>query len=360
VAIPLIDPLSRRGLSLVREGPYTGADVTNARRFGLGVLLIAFPIVVVLAVLFPPTAAVGPAGWTVVGVLAAPLGASIILVARVRGAATFHVLLGSSYMCAVGAGVLQWLAGGWQTPYHHLYLPLMVLVALIHPPSRTATYLLFAEVSLLAPVVVGGTHGRASDIAVGSTMWILIALFCTFLMAGVRRQRAQLLAGHEAAVDEARRDALTHLENRRSFDETIEDALTRANTTAGALTLAVGDIDHFKSINDRHGHLEGDRCLQEVAVALRTARRVGDRVFRWGGDEFAVLLEGASEVEARAVCARLEDEVAASVSTPDGKPVRITFGWAQEDGAVDGACLVARADAALMARKQHRPRPVAA
>jgi diguanylate cyclase (GGDEF)-like protein len=355
VALPLIDPLSRRGLSLVREGPYTGADVTNARRFGLGVLLLAFPIVAAMSAIFPPTDGIGAAGWIIVAGLAVPLLVSVVLVARVRGAAIFQVLLASAYICAVGVGALQWLAGGWDTPYHHLFLPLLLVVALIHPPARTIAYLAFAQCCLLAPVVLGGTHGRAADIGVAATMWSLIALFCTFVMAGVRRQRALLMAGREAAVDEARRDALTHLENRRSFDETIEQALARAAATGAALTLAVGDLDRFKAVNDRHGHLEGDRCLQEVAVALLTARRIGDRVFRWGGDEFAVLIEGASEVEAHAVCARLEDEVAASVSTPDGLPVQVTFCWAQDDGSGDGATLVASADVALLARKRRRP-----
>lgn len=357
--LPLLDPLSRRGLSLVREGPYAGADVTNARRFGLGVQLIAFPVAVLLSIFFPPTVTIGAAGWAVLAALGVPLTLGAVWTARARGAATFASLLSSAYVAAAGVGLLQWLAGGWSAPYHHLFLPLMLVVALVHPPTRALPFVAAVQLAILSPLVIGGTDGRVADVLVADALWSLIAIVCTAVMAGVRRQRALLLAGHETAVDEARRDALTRLENRRSFDETIERALARAAATESPLTLAVGDLDAFKSVNDRHGHLVGDRCLQEVGVALLTARRLEDRVFRWGGDEFAVLIESASEAEADAVCARLEDEVAASVSTPDGRAVRITFGWAQDDGHGDAGGLVARADDALLARKRRASRQAA-
>jgi len=82
----------------------------------------------------------------------------------------------------------------------------------------------------------------------------------------------------------ARRDPLTELGNRRAFDERFDQPRT------GDVVLGIGDLDGFKEINDVHRHLAGDACLREVAAVLAAHARRDDAVFRWGGDEFAVLL----------------------------------------------------------------------
>jgi diguanylate cyclase (GGDEF)-like protein len=117
------------------------------------------------------------------------------------------------------------------------------------------------------------------------------------------------------------------------------------------LTLGIGDLDCFKQINDRHGHLAGDACLSAVADALADHARASDQVFRWGGDEFAVLLPGTPSETAATVFERLQTAVADHARDPDGEPVRITFGWASGDGDTDLRTLTARADAALRDRK---------
>jgi diguanylate cyclase (GGDEF)-like protein len=249
---------------------------------------------------------------------------------------------------------VQWLAGGWATPYHQLFLALVVAAALIHTGRRAAVHTAWVVAMTLAPAAYGEVHGRIADVVVALGLWVFIAAFCSSVMVETRAQRATLLDNRDVAEDEARRDAVTGLENRRSFDETIEQALEHARDTGEALTLAVGDLDRFKAINDVHGHLAGDACLRAVADALSAAAREGDRVFRWGGDEFAVLIAGADRAAASAAAARLEAAVAASVRTPDGAPVTLTMGIAQDRGLRGADALVAEADEALLAGKRGR------
>lgn len=113
-----------------------------------------------------------------------------------------------------------------------------------------------------------------------------------------------------------------------------------ARRTGAPLAIALGDIDHFKAINDSVGHTEGDRVLQEVAAALRGA----DLCFRWAGDEFALILPGAGMEEACAVAAR----VAASLR------VGISFGCAELEPGMGAIELLELADGALRAHKSAR------
>jgi diguanylate cyclase (GGDEF)-like protein len=120
------------------------------------------------------------------------------------------------------------------------------------------------------------------------------------------------------------------------------------------LSVALFDLDGLKGINDRYGHLEGDACLRQVALALQIGVRGSDRAYRWAGDEFAVLFPNTSAEEAAVVCQRVRSRTAASAFTRQGEPMLMSFGVAElEDG--DPVRLVADADAALMEFKRARP-----
>jgi diguanylate cyclase (GGDEF)-like protein len=100
-------------------------------------------------------------------------------------------------------------------------------------------------------------------------------------------------------------DPLTNLLNRRSFDQHLELEFARASRAGTPLSLLMADIDHFKAFNDRHGHAAGDEAIKLVARHLREGVRQGDVVCRYGGEEFAIILPGATCEEASRVAETL-------------------------------------------------------
>lgn len=142
-------------------------------------------------------------------------------------------------------------------------------------------------------------------------------------------------------------DPLTGLRNRRRLDADL--AAATADPSIGRVAFLMVDIDHFKAYNDRHGHPAGDELLRLVGRALASAVREGDTTYRYGGEEFSVLLPGASDVEALAVAERVRAAVAAlDVSAP----VTVSVGAASTDHADHALDLVHRADVALYDAKR--------
>lgn len=149
---------------------------------------------------------------------------------------------------------------------------------------------------------------------------------------------------------QAETDALTGLANRRAFLRIVDEAFASGRTAC----IAFLDIDHFKRVNDRHGHPAGDAVLRSFAgIALQTVRD-SDVVARIGGEEFAVLLRGAGIEEAAMVCERLRASVAAATIVGDGHaPIRITVstGIVPLDRTRSAADLFRAADEALYRAK---------
>ena len=109
----------------------------------------------------------------------------------------------------------------------------------------------------------------------------------------------------DAARHEATTDRLTGLGNRRLFDERLDAAMKASNETDRSLALVVFDLDHFKKFNDEKGHLVGDQVLRHVGRQTERAVRDGDTAVRYGGEEFALILPGATLESARAIAERL-------------------------------------------------------
>ena len=107
------------------------------------------------------------------------------------------------------------------------------------------------------------------------------------------------------------RDTLTGLANTRALQSQVTRELDRARRAGSQFSLVLLDLDDFKGINDEHGHLSGDRALQEVANALRETTRPYDVCVRYGGDEFVVLLASNGRAEAEQQRRRLQDAVSA-------------------------------------------------
>jgi diguanylate cyclase (GGDEF)-like protein/PAS domain S-box-containing protein len=157
------------------------------------------------------------------------------------------------------------------------------------------------------------------------------------------------------------KDGLTGLANRRRFDEALDVEFRRAQREGHALSLLLIDIDHFKSLNDSHGHPAGDRVLRRLATLLAGfAQRAGDVAARYGGDEFALLLPHTDSRQAEATAEQLRAAAAAGPVpfgplTSDVMPITVSIGLASSDNsrlAAQPDGLVQLADEALYAAKR--------
>jgi diguanylate cyclase (GGDEF)-like protein len=151
----------------------------------------------------------------------------------------------------------------------------------------------------------------------------------------------------------SRVDALTAVANRRRFAEVLEQEF-EVSRSGGTLSLAVIDIDHFKQINDRHGHASGDACLREVAQRLRNGFAAASVIARLGGEEFGVLFPGEDAVRTTALA---EDFRAALERQPvlvGGVPIPVTtsIGVADARGCASSEALFREADRALYRAKE--------
>lgn len=188
---------------------------------------------------------------------------------------------------------------------------------------------------------------------------LVLAGWLSFRIAGsVLRQldtaSCELRRQKEVAEALARTDALTGLANRRAFDEAAAQELERAKRYATPLTLIMTDLDHFKSINDSHGHHVGDLVLQNFAATLTRSVRGVDLVGRWGGEEFVILMPGTTLDEALQAAERMRLAVASTPTRYEDRSCGYTasFGVAAfkpESPTLDS--LLGRADAALYRAK---------
>lgn len=183
-----------------------------------------------------------------------------------------------------------------------------------------------------------------------STRLVLLAIATLLAVTIVRRaQRLLYLAS---------RDRLTGLFNRGHFDRALSVAMESAARSGQPLSLAILDIDHFKKINDAHGHAQGDRALIQVAQFLLRAMRRTDIVARYGGEEFVILMPGTPRQPALLRMEALRQEISATpLDLGDGQSLTVDFsaGIAGTPGDSDATTpkgLVTTADARLLTAKR--------
>jgi diguanylate cyclase (GGDEF)-like protein len=219
--------------------------------------------------------------------------------------------------------------------------------------SLALTLMVQRRVAALVALAHGGDD-QFSSALVG----LLISLLMLVGILGLRALLADMRRQERELVRLATTDALTQVHNRRHALELARRELVRQQRTGRHLALLVLDLDHFKSVNDTHGHAAGDSVLASVSAAAREALRAMDIFGRLGGEEFVVVLPETDETQAIASAERLRARIAA-LNTPIGETsIRITVSVGI---AVDGALgrdpdaalteLLRRADAALYAAK---------
>ncbi|CAM2142162.1 diguanylate cyclase [Pararobbsia alpina] len=171
----------------------------------------------------------------------------------------------------------------------------------------------------------------------------------------------QLQQANARLSDEARYDSLTGALSRRYFLDLLSTQLRASQLSRAPLTVVIADLDHFKQINDRHGHATGDRALEYFLAVCERALRVGDAVGRLGGEEFGMLLPGApaGQAEQVAEAIRLEFRRARPKSIPDDIGLSVSLGIAAAMRNDTPERLLSRADQALyLAKARGRNRSV--
>jgi diguanylate cyclase (GGDEF)-like protein len=327
-----------RGLLRRREDPYAADDLGMARRIAGLVAALTGLLGVAFMPFAPPTAAIGAAGWAMGAAVVVGAFAGSARLFDTRQRVTFDQLYLLSYLGIASVVAMSWLSGGGASPYAALY-PVIVAGSALNPPRRSLSF-------IAACVVAALTQGGAG--AIPATLgWAIVGVLIVLAADAIRLHSVELKS-------DARVDVLTGLGNRRSFDETLGIEVARVRRETAPLSVALFDVDGLKSINDRYGHLEGDACLRQVALALQLGVRGTDRTYRWAGDEYAVLFPNTTAAEATEVCERVRQRTAASAFTSQGEPLMVSYGVAELKGG-DPLALVAAADDALMEFKRVRP-----
>jgi diguanylate cyclase (GGDEF)-like protein len=231
-----------------------------------------------------------------------------------------------------------------------------------HPPSNpddrppiAAGFLVAGVVAIIAglllPLLLGSFSAGQALILAGFE-----AVCLAMVAAGILLLARRLRASHQALWALARRDELTGVGNYRGLHERLAEEIARHRRHSREFALVLLDLDGFKAINERFGHLEGDRLLAEIGVALGAEVRAEDSVFRQGGDEFAAIVPEANAEEAEEVAARLRARVARrGFGRDEERPVSATTGFAMfpADGTTAEA-LLGFADSDLFAAKHQR------
>ncbi len=239
--------------------------------------------------------------------------------------------------------------GAWYIAHQH--------AGLVDQPTVRDLAQLDRDLRALAATLLAATLLADGTRPEPATYGRLLDLSASFLARARRLEKAFARAAAEI-------DALTGLQNRQAMDRALAREHGRFERMGEPCAIAFADLDRFKRLNDTHGHAAGDRVLRRTADVLIGASRAYDSVYRYGGEEFLLLLPGTDEAPALEVLERLRRAVAAErVAVAGGETASVTasFGLAMMRAGEPVAATLERADQALYRAKQDgRDRVVAA
>jgi diguanylate cyclase (GGDEF)-like protein len=195
----------------------------------------------------------------------------------------------------------------------------------------------------ISDVVKPIRHVFYINIAVSAAITLLVLALTLFAVNRYQRQ-LETVAGT---------DSLTGLLNRQAFEFVFQQAMLDSERRGSPLSAVLFDVDHFKAVNDDHGHLAGDRILRQIADTVRTALRESDIVTRWGGEEFLVLLKDCPLQQAEMIAEKLRQSIAAqNFVLPSGTlSLTASLGVAEYECGESSTSFFARADKALYRAK---------
>jgi diguanylate cyclase (GGDEF)-like protein len=332
---------------------------------GLAMLLMAASVAVMIYVVWVGQAnAIAVAWWAL-----ASLGGLLVSYAAIRSGLSLRLddpsltVPQMAYAIACGAGGYV-LAG----PVRGAVFPVLMVIMMFGMFQLRPVAV--AWMSLYAVAVFGGTMAVMAwrdpatfDPATETAHFLMVAtmLPTVSLLSGrlsrmrerQRRQKQELAKALARIQELATRDELTGLINRRHMIELLEQERQRCVRSGRTFCIALIDIDHFKRVNDRHGHTVGDEVLRAFARSAEGAIRLADVLARWGGEEFVLMLADSRAPLARGGLERLRERVADSVVDVDGEAIRITVsaGLTEHIAGETVAQALERADRALYEAK---------
>lgn len=252
------------------------------------------------------------------------------------------IYVADQYTSVAMFGVAIFFTGGASSPF----FPFLASFAVLFPVLFTGRSLRHSFMFLIAASTLTAL-GPAKSVDYESffRFGTFLCLILIIRVLSVELMNSDLHYRQAASID-----GLTRLGNRRLFEATLtelEESLTETNTIAA---LVLGDIDHFKKINDERGHYGGDRVLQEVARELEAAFRSDDTAFRIGGEEFALIMVGVSPELAQGMTESIRDRIA--ISQPGEVEVTMSFGVSMYRHGESARSWFRRSDAALYDAKR--------
>ncbi len=196
-------------------------------------------------------------------------------------------------------------------------------------------------------------HKEYSEVLITKTLWVnlsisllvtLIVLLLLYYTLGGYQRRLEYMANT---------DPLTGTASRYAFESIFEQILSFAQRQQHPVSTILVDIDHFKKVNDNHGHLIGDEVLSQIANTLTDNLRKSDTLCRWGGDEFLIVLPHCNQAEARRIAEKMRLEIENTLRSINNLNLKITasFGVAEYNNNESSASLFSRTDKALYRAK---------
>jgi diguanylate cyclase (GGDEF)-like protein len=288
-------------------------------------------------------ACVGELGWWPLALMPVTVGA--FLAADRLMARTDHAELVYAAAWSIAQATIAGAAAATGGPDSPLLLWLAITVAA--GVGRFTPRALAAGVGLTLALLCAATFGvdAARVLDAPYLLAFPVSLVLGIALVGSALMRSEVEHRADAIVD-----PLTQMLNRKALAARGRELALQSEVSGRPVGVVLGDLDHFKAINDADGHQAGDAVLREIAYRWRTALRAYDLAYRLGGEEFVVLLPGATEDEARGLAEKLRRAIAAEPIA--GRTVTMSFGVAVSGaGGFDVDTQYRRADDALYAAK---------